>query len=193
MSRTVELTRGYQAIVDDEDYEWVSRASWYAVPDRQTVYAKRVVRDGTGSRNVFLHQEVLRRKQGWAGPWLADHIDGNGLNNRRENLRSATASQNMWNRRPQRSARSPLKGVQPRPAGKRTPARFRARITIDRKTISLGDHETAQAAALAYDRAAEKLFGDFARLNFPRQGIEGLTRILCAIAPRGDRDRSKAT
>lgn len=92
---------------------------------------------------------------------IVDHIDGDGLNNCRSNLRVATAAGNARNRR--KSQRSPgYKGVMYDPKGKR---HWRAYIRCDGKKRHLGSFATAQEAAMAYNRAAITLFGEFARLN----------------------------
>jgi hypothetical protein len=94
-----------------------------------------------------------------------DHVNGNGLDNRRENLRPATNSQNMANRRPNINSSSPYKGVTWAPncgSGK-----WRANIKIDGASHTLGFFEDVREAAEAYDAAARVAFGEFARLNVP--------------------------
>jgi hypothetical protein len=93
---------------------------------------------------------------------VVDHINGNGLNNRRSNMRNCTRAQNSANRRPKRGAASPYKGVFPRPDGK-----FEASICHDGRKQYLGRFENEIEAARAYDKKAKELHGEFAYLNFP--------------------------
>jgi hypothetical protein len=97
---------------------------------------------------------------------IVDHRDGDGLNNQRENLRLCTHSQNMQNRRLQRNNRSGYKGVY----WIKAQGVWAARITVNRVPINLGRFDTAEQAARAYDEAALKYHGEFARLNaYPSQ------------------------
>jgi hypothetical protein len=98
---------------------------------------------------------------------LVDHINGDGLDNRRMNLRLANHSQNAANRcKPQRSrSTSRYKGVFFEASGKRK-KRWRALIKVDGQTIHLGSYSEEIEAAVAYDIAAKKHFGEFAKLNF---------------------------
>ena len=183
MTKRIPLTKGYEAIVDDCDYGWANRLKWHALVCPRTVYAtRRDRREGS----THLHREVLRRMLGHSEFQDVDHIDGNSLNNTRKNLRPATRSQNLMNRRSFRGG--PFKGVSLyRPNGK-----YRARIVVRGKTHYLGYYRTEFEAALAYDRAARELHGAFARPNFPDAGIDGLAKFICSIAPRGRTERKAA-
>ena len=108
---------------------------------------------------VLMHRYLLQANPGER----VDHQDGNGLNNRRENIRKATSSQNGMNARAQVGGSSKFKGVW-------RPTRWRAEIRVNYKTIHLGSFATEEEAAHAYDEAARRLFGEFARVNFPRDG-----------------------
>lgn len=94
-----------------------------------------------------------------------DHIDGNTFNNQKNNLRIATATQNAQNRKRFKNNNSIFKGVS-RPG--RREIGWRARITINKNTITLGRFDDEISAARAYDEAARQHFGEFARLNFPK-------------------------
>ena len=96
MTKLVPVSRGkYQARVSDEDYELVSRHTWHAVkPKGKTVYAQTTIRMGNARVNVFMHRVILNVPRGL----FTDHIDRDGLNNTRENLRAVTASENNLNR-----------------------------------------------------------------------------------------------
>lgn len=157
MSRLIELTRGYSAIVDDADYDAVARRRWHALVGKHTVYAAtNTKRPEGGYRSVRLHTFLT----GWP---LVDHIDGNGLNNQRGNLRAATATENNRNARKHAAAYSQYKGV----SWCKREGRWFAQIQHQRKHRHLGYHPTEVDAARAYDAAARELFGPFARLNFP--------------------------
>src|SRR5690242_17796567 len=89
-----------------------------------------------------------------------DRINGDGLDNRRENLRLCTRDENMMNRRKNSNNSSGYKGVD------RNKGKWRAYIQVDKKWIHLGYFSTAEQAAHAYDNAAKKYFGEFANTNF---------------------------
>jgi hypothetical protein len=107
---------------------------------------------------IYLHTFLT----GWP---LVDHANGNGLDNRRSNLRLATGTQNNANRRLASNSTSGFKGVN---LYKRT-GRWRAHIAIHRQQKHLGYFRTAEEAARAYDIAALALFGEFALINFPKE------------------------
>jgi hypothetical protein len=139
--------------IDTSDYALVRDYRWSARKARLTFYAATEAMGG-----ICMHQLF--------GDYL-DHEDHNGLNNRRSNLRVATPSQNNRNRKKiVRPCSSPYKGVHLHKAT----GKFRARIAVDGKNISLGLFESQDDAARAYDEAARKHHGEFAALNFPRPG-----------------------
>lgn len=98
-----------------------------------------------------------------------DHIDGNPLNNQRSNLRLATPAQNKHNSRKRKATSSIYKGVS------KLKNSWKAQITVHGKTTRLGKFETEKEAALAFDEAARKLQGPFAKLNFPKEGEQSAT------------------
>jgi hypothetical protein len=150
--KTLHLTKGYVTIVDDETYKWASQLKWYAQEDRNNlVYAKH------GYPRVSLHRLILGAQPGE----FVDHIDGDGLNNRKRNLRICTNSENSMNRRPQKGT-SIYKGVYWHKDNKK----WRARIRLNGKLIFLGYFNNEITAARAYDKKARELFGEFANLNF---------------------------
>lgn len=156
----VPLSQGRVALIDDADAELVLGHRWYMQSHHGNRYAMRRVRNG-GQRAV---QPLHRLLTGWP---LVDHINGNGLDNRRANLREATHAENMRNRRMSRNNTSGFKGVV------LEGSRWRARIRFDRQRVSLGAFATAEEAANAYDAAARELHGEFAALNFPLDGERG--------------------
>lgn len=159
--REIELTHGYVAVVDASDYEALNRHRWFAViGNTGKVYASRtkVGADGKRARNCRMHRELIDAPDGME----VDHRDGDGLNNRRSNLRIATTAQNQFNRGRAKHNTSGFKGVYIY-LGK-----VRAKITANKKVFQLGRFETPEAAARAYDEAAIRMHGEFARLNFPQ-------------------------
>ena len=112
-----------------------------------------------GSGYPASHLAFLYIKGNWPSGEI-DHVDGNSLNNRFLNLRQATQSQNLANRSVQKNNKLGIKGVYRTPRG-----RYRAQIGKDGKVIKLGHHNTSEAAARAYRKAAKKYFGEFAKWN----------------------------
>lgn len=127
------------------------------MPGHTTTYAWR--RSDTGG-TVYMHRHLMGG--GVLGHAHVDHRDGNGLNNTRANLRPCTARQNQANGGARRHNRNGLRGVVCVANGT-----FRAKIRVDGHDIHLGTFFTARDAALAYDKKARELFGEFARPNFP--------------------------
>ncbi len=162
--KTIELTQGYVALVDDEDYGLcVSMGPWHAKIKRKTalsrdiVYAAHTFPNGKTS-TLYLHRFIL----GVTDPLVeVDHKDHNGLNCQRENIRQASSIQNQRNQQKRNVSSSKFKGVSShRKTG------WKARIYIDNEPIYLGLFLTPEEAALAYDAAARELFGEFAHTNF---------------------------
>lgn len=154
------LTRGLVAVVDDKDFVRLSAFQWMAVSSteasRSLFYAARA----EGKRRLFMHHEILPQRDGVE----VDHKNRNGLDNRRSNLRYATHSQQMANRRVW--AKSGLRGVRYDPSSPGCKP-WRAKIAKDGTEIRLGRFATAEEAARAYDEAAVRLYGEFAMLNYP--------------------------
>lgn len=156
---SIPLSGGYVALVDITDLATLAAmGAWHAVPSGRTVYAARNDRRGDRYATVRMHNVIT-------GLSYVDHVNGDGLDNRRSNLRPATHGQNMANKRRYRNNTSGFKGVTWH--GQRE--RWQARLWSDGKQHYLGLHDTAEAAARAYDEAASSLFGTFARLNFPKE------------------------
>jgi hypothetical protein len=155
--REIPLTQGYVTIVDDEDYDFLMQWKWYAVKDEggKRMYARRAA---PGLKTVRMHSAILGTPTGIR----VDHINHDGLDNRRANLRRATNTQNVYNQRCRKQNITGFKGViVNRGRGKA----FIAGIRVNGKQIHLGLFEDAREAAIAYNRAAVKHFGEFAYLN----------------------------
>lgn len=143
--------QGRILLVDDEDYERVSQFRWYAKEDEN------------GQVYAYAHFTVHSLLTGFP---LTDHVNGNGLDNTRSNLREATPLQNKWNAKTRSDSKTGFKGVSSRRGGRG----FIARIVTDGKRRTLGWFHSAEEAAHAYDAAARELYGEFAWLNFPAKG-----------------------
>jgi hypothetical protein len=159
---TVLLTRGYHALIDLEDLELVSQYRWRAHVDRDGRPYASARAPGNGHRGpeILMHRLIVHAETGRR----VDHRNGDTLDNRKLNLRPCTNTQNIRNQRPHADKRtSKLKGVY----FNRDRGKFRAQIMVDRKKYNLGTFADELDAARAYDAAAVKLHGEFARLNFP--------------------------
>jgi hypothetical protein len=145
--------------VDDDDYVLVSQHRWFIQQGKRgeasppLFYAKTKTAAG---RHLYMHRLI-------AGFAEVDHRDGDGLNNRRSNLRDATHAQNAGNARKQPGRTSQFKGV----CWARRSGKWRASIGVNHRSRYLGEYSEEEAAARAYDVAAREAWGEFARLNFP--------------------------
>lgn len=157
--RSIPLTRGYAAKVDDTDYQALCVYNWFVSDVRAPViYARRMVdARRKHKRAITMHREIL----GVSDPGVfVDHIDGDGLNNQRSNLRIATRGQNQANRIKRTVFNSRFKGVRALPNGT-----WFTEIYCDKSRTSIGTFQFEIAAAIAYNAAAIHRFGAFAHLN----------------------------
>lgn len=156
MPREIDLSSGIKVLVDDDDYERISSIHWH---ETGRGYICRFVgssRHGV-RRKIYLHREIIQAPVGVD----VDHINGNRLDNRKDNLRLATRSQNLMNRDGKPGHTSKYKGVNYCKITKQ----WAAKITVSGEIIWLGRFGTEDAAARAYNAAASKFHGHFARLN----------------------------
>lgn len=166
--KEILLSKDMVALVDDDDYGWLDKNTWFAVvATHGNVYAAR----HTPTGRLKMHTAILEPPLGL----IVDHKDGNGLNNQRDNLRLATNAQNSRNRLGRRDGSSVYKGVNR--DYRRTKLSWAARINLNYKSLYLGTFNTEIAAALAYDAKARELFGEFARTNFSLEATAILQRI----------------
>ena len=161
MTKMISLTRGFTTIVDDEMYDILSLRKWCAaVSERKgTAYAIHAgLKDQlTGKRtHVMMHRVIC----GAPRDMVVDHINHNTLDNRRENLRICSVSENNRNLRPRRNQACKFKGVWLLPNGK-----WRARLTFNSVGVHIGCFDTMTEAANAYDAKSVELFGEFAMTN----------------------------
>jgi hypothetical protein len=173
--RRIPLTQGRYAIVDPADFPHLNRYKWRLcrTKGKNTLYAERSIRlpNGKYSR-ILMHRELIRTQNSklkaqnyhrcLSDGYVIDHINGDGLDNRRANLRLATVAQNAWNSK-KRNPRSGYKGIWF--AGDK--GLWRAAIVCHGRRIHLGYFKDKIAAAKAYDAAARKYYGEFAKPNFP--------------------------
>jgi len=154
MTVEIPLSRGFVALVDDEDAPEMLRWRWRASPRVDRTYALRDRPRGFAGRfECYMHRAILLPSHGMH----VDHRNLDGLNNQRFNLREATRSQNASNRRTQRDNLLGFKGVQVNGSS------FAARIRVDGKLIRLGFFPTPELAHAAYCAAAVEHFDSFAR------------------------------
>lgn len=160
--KEIPLTKGYVALVDDEDYDDLMRWKWSAKEAKNTVYAMRKYRKDGKQITITMHRQLMGAPKGME----VDHIDRDGLNNQRSNLRLATHRQNAYNATPQKNKYGYRGICLHKPSGL-----YQAQITAKGRFISLGYHKTPEDAARAYDAAAREHHGEFATLNFPEAVI----------------------
>jgi hypothetical protein len=155
----------YVAKVDDEDYDHLCQFRWHGIKRTPTsaMYARRTVTDTTtGKRfDLRMHRVIMGAKAGQ----MVDHVDGDGLNNQRRNLRFVTVSQSACNKPVYKNAKCQYRGVYP--AHKR-PGVYIAQIKFGSQRHYLGLFLSEISAAEAYDAKAKELHGEYARLNFPQ-------------------------
>lgn len=156
--KQIELTRGQVALVDDEDYDVLMQWSWYAYPTCGLWYAIRGTRKGGGYKNIRMHRFVMNVPD----DMQVDHIDRNGLNNQKDNLRICTKAENLKNKNLYKSNKTGYRGVQ-----KTKYNSYKAAIRLHGTIVHLGTFKSAEEAARAYDAAAFENFGSYANLNFP--------------------------
>ena len=168
----IYIGKGKFAIIDDDDAQRVLQYKWHC---SSHPYAQKHS-DRTGQRPIYMHRFILD-----APPdKVVDHVNGDTLDNRKENLRLATRAENLRNRPKERSNTSGYKGVW------RNKKRWAASITYEGKQYHLGTYDTPEEAAQAYDAGAREYHGEFAALNFPAKPDELARPIPTMDAQSGD-------
>lgn len=151
-------TKGEEILVDTEDYKKVNLFNWNCSLNGRVRYARRFFRPSDTKKlgSQSMHRLILNEPEG-----QVDHINGNGLDNRKENLRICTVQQNSCNRRKVKNSSSKYLGVTFHKRDKK----WQAQIKTNKKPIFLGYFKTEIDAAKAYNSAALKYHGQFAKLN----------------------------
>jgi hypothetical protein len=168
--RKIYLGEGKWTILDPQDYYRYAGFKWCVTGYKYKFYAIRGVTVGPDEiKIVRLHRLIMNAPCGV----LVDHRNGDSLDNRRSNLRLATHSQNHYNRRKRKNTSSRFIGVY----FDKCADRWVAQIRYQGKQLFLGRFDSEIEAARAYDRAAIKYHGEFARLNFPREDYANETCI----------------
>jgi len=163
MTIEIPLSRGRVTLIDEADVPFVSQHKWSYHPRG---YAVRTVRLNGKQRTIYLHRALLNPPD----DLVVDHINGDPLDNRRDNLRLATPWQNTCNG-PLQSNRHGYRGVTESGSGK-----FVAAIKVHHRRYQLGSYNDPYTASLVYDVAARHFHGDFATLNHPDQPIHYTAR-----------------
>lgn len=150
---------GFIAVVDDDDYERISKYKWSLSIRKTRMYAMRSEGPRGNNKKYYMHREIINIEEGMD----VDHINGNGLDNRKENLRVVSRQDNLRNMRNIRGGSSKYKGVYLYSERLRKP--WMAMIRINKRGKYLGYYKTEEEAALAYNKAAIEHFGEMAKLN----------------------------
>ncbi len=145
--KKIKLTQGKYALIDDKDYKNISQYTWWSMKGAYTFYARTEVK----RKCLLMHRIIMNAKKGQ----IVDHRDGDGLDNRRKNLRIVTCQQNLWNWRNKHKGASKYKGVH----WVKNCKKWRAQITHNSKVIYLGMSTNEKDMARAYDKAVEKYRG----------------------------------
>jgi len=158
MAKEIILTQGKVAIVDNEDYDYLNQFKWYASNKNGKFYVQKKI---TVSKNkttcISMHRFIMKPNKGM----VIDHLDGNPLNNKKNNLRICTHAENMRNSKIRINNKSGYKGV----SYQENSNNYRASIRFNNIKINIGDFIDPIDAARAYNAAALKYHGEFAHLN----------------------------
>jgi hypothetical protein len=164
MSKRIQLTKGHVTIVDNEDFDWLINHNWHAHDaNLYMCYARSRIK----GKHIRMHRLILQHHGLLEDGLVVDHIDGNGMNNQKANLRPCTQAENLRNRKG--PFKNGYRGIT-RSISRKNP--WMAQLSIDGKRKYLGIFPTREAAARAYDQAARKHHGEFATLNFSDEMIE---------------------
>lgn len=153
--KKIQLTQGQYSLVDDEDYEYLSQWNWYARKDRKGFYAQRQGTDNKRRFQIHMHRVILNLKP--TDSVEVDHINGNSLDNRKENLRACSHKDNSRNRRKYSTNTSGYTGV----SWHKHTQKWAAKIGVNGKWIHLGIYSNPEDAHNAYQIAAKQYFGEF--------------------------------
>jgi hypothetical protein len=159
MAKEIQLTQGKVAIVDDDMYDYLMQWKWFASKQKNDKFY--VGRSIPVSKNkqtiIYMHRFIMKPNKGM----VIDHLDGNPLNNQKNNLRICTNAENTRNSKININNKSGYKGV----SYQENRNNYRAQIEFNNKKINIGDFIDPIDAAKAYNAAAVKYHGEFANLN----------------------------
>lgn len=171
--KEIKLTQGLITLVDDEDYEYLNQWKWIAVKLGYTYYAARNHFISKKRTTLSMHRVIMNTPKGIE----VDHIDHNGLNNQKSNLRNCSHKQNIWNRSSRKNTKSKYLGVTLQSTKHKyiikegiekitiSKPKYTAHISANGKTIYLGSFNKEKDAAIAYNKAAINLYGSYANIN----------------------------
>ncbi len=163
--KSIPLTQGQVTLVDNVDYEQLSKHKWCVVKEGLSFYAARQSPRTNGKQHqIRMHRQILGLEHG--DKRQGDHRNHNTLDNQRYNLRVSTVQQNQMNQKPRLNSFSQFKGVSWNKQNKK----WVVHIRIKKKNTHLGCYVDEELAAMAYDLVTRKVFGEFAYLNF--RGVE---------------------
>jgi len=158
MAKEIQLTKGQFAIVDDEMYDYLNQWKWFANNHNGKFYVVRNITVSNNKQNkIYMHRLILKPEKNM----VIDHLNGDGLDNRKCNLRICTHAENMRNSKISINNKSGYKGV----SYQENRNNYRAQIKFNNKTINIGDFIDPIDAARAYNDAALKYHGEFANIN----------------------------
>jgi hypothetical protein len=156
----IPLTKGLFVKVDPQDYIWLSQFRWHCKVNKDAIYAVRTIQVKGRSKRIYLHRLLMNTPPGM----VCDHINHDGLDNRKANLRNCTIAQNNANRRSSQNASSKYIGV----SRDKRRDKWVAHIKKDGEDQYLGSFDVEEDAARAHDAAAWAQHGQYANLNFPQ-------------------------
>ena len=160
--KRIKLTQGQVALIDDADFEWLNQWKWSVQKNHRRSYAIRSLYEkGKRIATIRMHRLVMDAPK----ECETDHINHNGLDNRRNNLRLCTHQQNMQNQRGNRNTSSRFRGVY----FEKIINKWRAQIRCNGIVYHLGNFDNEIDAAVVYDKKALQLFGEFACLNITKK------------------------
>lgn len=161
MTKLIKLTFDCLALVDDEDYESLQGHNWklWRRHKKKKLYAGAYTTVDGKRKAIAMHAFIMNAKKGD----IIDHVDGDGLNNTRANLRFCNQSGNSANRLMSSNNTSGYKGVAFHK--RRKSNQWEARTKLNKKQIHIGYFSNPEDAARAYDAKAIELFGEFAKTN----------------------------
>lgn len=143
----------HEVLLDDEDYDSISKYKWYVIKNKNTFYAQRNEKKTV----IKMHRQILKIRNSY----LVDHKDHNGLNNQKYNLRECTTKQNNMNKLPY--GKINISGVDIR--NNKNGNSYRVRIVVNGKRIYLGTYKTLDVALNIRNENAIKYHGEFAYIG----------------------------